>query len=339
MRITLRNPLDMHLHLRDEEMLKAVAPYSAKGFCGGIVMPNLTPPISSALQAKAYKKRIQEIVPNFYPICAIYLTDEMNEQSLKECLDAGFRILKLYPKGSTTGSQSGITNIIDKKILDLFEIAQDLGMILSIHGESNGFVMEREYEFGEIFKNLASTFPNLKIIIEHMSDARTITLLERFPNLYATLTLHHITMSLDDVLGGKLNPHHFCKPILKTKSDQKALLNLALNAHPKISFGSDSAPHTLDSKLNGAAGIFSAPCLLEMLTELFDKYNALENLQAFISDNAMRIYDLDKWLSLPQKEVILEKKPCAIPKSIKFSQGEIIPLYAGKSPEWSIVES
>ena len=339
MRITLKNPLDMHLHLRDEKMLETVAPYSAKSFCGGIVMPNLVPPIASALQAKAYKKRIREITPHFYPICAIYLTQDLSAQDLKECLNAGFRILKLYPKGATTESQSGITNIIDKKILNLFEIAQDLGMILSIHGESNGFVMEREYEFGEIFKNLATTFPNLKIIIEHMSDARTIALLEKFPNLYATLTLHHITMSLDDVLGGKLNAHHFCKPILKMKSDQKALLNLALNAHPKVSFGSDSAPHTLDSKLNGAAGIFSAPCLLEMLTGLFDKHNALEKLQAFISDNAMRIYNLDKWLSLPKKEVILEKKPCIIPKGIKFSQGEIIPLHAGKRLEWSIVES
>ena len=38
---TLFSPLDMHLHLRDEAMLKVVAPLSAHSFAGGIIMPNL----------------------------------------------------------------------------------------------------------------------------------------------------------------------------------------------------------------------------------------------------------------------------------------------------------
>ncbi len=344
MEITLTNPLDMHLHLRDNAILEAIAPYSAKHFYAAVVMPNLTPPITSLESAKAYTQRIlhasKTSKDGFYPICALYITDELDSSELQKCVDSGIKILKLYPKGATTGSQSGVSKIISDKSLKLFEQAQKLGMILSIHGESNGFMMEREYEFGEIFAFLARTFPNLKIIIEHMSDHRSIPLLREFDNIYATLTLHHITMNLDNVLGGKLEPHHFCKPTLKTPKDQQELLRLALNADPKVSFGSDSAPHTLESKLKGAAGIFSAPCLLEQLAWLFEQHNALENLQAFISDNAMRNYNLTEWIPKQKdKHITLIKRQTIVPKEVHSKDGIIIPLNAGKTLEWSIKDS
>lgn len=336
--ITLHNPLDMHLHLREGEILKTILPYSTDTFLGAVVMPNLKQPITDTRLAEAYYETIKQIANDFNPIMTIYLTNDLKEQDLQQAISKGFKILKLYPKGSTTNSSNGVENILDHKMQQILEIAQDLGFILSIHAESSGFSLDREYEFLKVFEYLSQTFPKLKIVLEHMSDHRSIKVLDSFENIFATLTLHHITMDLDDLLGKGLNPHYFCKPILKTKKDKEMLLNLAITAHPKVSFGSDSAPHLLSTKLssNASAGIFSAPFLLESLAELFDKHNALANLQKFISDNAFKNYNLS---FKNQKTIVLKKQPCIIPESITCMDDKIIPLHAGKTLQWSLDKS
>ncbi|WP_299549116.1 dihydroorotase [uncultured Helicobacter sp.] len=331
--IQLQSPYDMHLHLRDGTMLQSVAKYTAKFFSGALVMPNLTPPITNVELALEYKERIQNACGDstFNPLMSLYLTEELNKSVLEKAKEAGIRFLKLYPKGATTGSESGVSSVLDDKILKILEIAQDLEMFLSIHGESNGFSLDREMEFHPVFKELAESFPRLKIIFEHLSDHRSIALVEKYNNLFATLTLHHIALSLDDVIGGGLNPHYFCKPILKTPKDRDVLLQVALDAHCKFSFGSDSAPHLKANKesAKGAAGIFSAPIVLLGLAELFEKYNKLENLQSFISDNAQKIYNLPK----TNKIITLTKLPFDIPQEIDG----IVPLFAKKTLTWSYV--
>lgn len=356
MQITLKNPLDMHLHLRDGALLDVVTPFSAKSFAAAVIMPNLTPPIDSLHKAQAYKQAIQDSIHNyakahkqplesFEPLCALYLSDSLTPQELESCAKHGFKLLKLYPKGATTNSDNGIAQVLDSKSYEIFSAAQELGIILCIHGESGGFVLEREMEFGAIFRELATRFPNLKIIIEHISDHRTIPLLEEYDNLYATLTLHHITLDLSNLAGGALCHHHFCKPVLKTPKDKQALLDLALNAHSKVCFGSDSAPHSLEAKQKGAAGIFSAVGLLPQLAELFHKHNALHNLQAFVSDNAMKIYDLACWVQAAQawednpKLITLEQAPCKIPESIRVLDSNLTPLRAGEMIAWREIES
>lgn len=330
-KITLVSPLDMHLHLRDGEMLQNVAHFSAKNFSAAVVMPNLNPPICSVKEALAYKQRILEAAKgsDFVPLMTLYLTESLNKEELSEAKKQGIFILKLYPKGATTNSESGVSEILNPKILEILAIAQDLEMILSIHGESNGFVLEREREFCPAFETLAKTFPKLRIIFEHLSDSRSLDLIEKYDNLFATLTLHHLTLSLDDVAGGALNPHLFCKPILKTKKDQKALLEIALSGHQKFSFGSDSAPHLQSTKetSRGAAGIFSAPILLPSLVELFEKHNALENLSKFISQNAQKIYKITPLL----KEITLTRKPFKIPPIYSG----VVPMRAGEIISWS----
>lgn len=338
MNLILTNPLDMHLHLREGDMLKSVLPFSAEFFSAGVVMPNLKTPITSTNLALEYKKNIESNSKNFTPLMTLYVTQNLTKNELLNAKNQGIKILKLYPKGATTNSENGMQEVLDEKSLEIFEMAQELGFMLSIHGESNGFCMDREFEFLSVFERLAKTFPKLKIIIEHMSDRRSLELIEKYENLYATLTLHHISMSLDSVLGGGINPHHFCKPMLKTNKDKDALLNAALNAHSKISFGSDSAPHLLNAKLsaNGAAGIFSAPILLQKLCEIFESNKKLENLQKFISDNAIKNYELK---NLINKKITLCKKPHKVPNSISTPQGEIIPLNAGEILSWSVESS
>ncbi|BCZ17578.1 Dihydroorotase PyrC [Helicobacter sp. NHP19-003] len=332
MQITLNNPLDMHLHLREGDLLKAVLPFSATPFSAAVVMPNLNTPLSTPALALEYQEQIAALAPHFKPLVALYLNDQLNKASLQEAKDKGLFLLKLYPKNATTNSAQGVRDILSPRMLEILEIAENLGFILCVHAESAGFVLEREFEFHPTIHTLAKTFKNLKIILEHMSDKRSIALLEQYPNLYATLTLHHLALNLDALAGGTLAPHLFCKPLLKTPKDQQALLELALKAHAKVSFGSDSAPHLVGSKhaCSCAAGVFSAPLLLSGLCTLFDKHNALEHLQNFVSTNAMRIYGLK---DLPQKSITLERKPPNLPNSILNGQ-LIIPHFMPL--EWRI---
>lgn len=345
MTLHIQNPLDMHLHLREGAMLDSVLPFTAQAFSAALAMPNLKTPITTTALALEYKKQILESAAksgckDFTPLMSIFLTPNLNKDELEKAKLNGIRILKLYPKGATTGSENGVSEILDNKTLEIFALAEKLGFILSIHGESNGFCMDREFEFLEVFKHIATNFPKLRIIIEHMSDRRSLEAIESYENLYATLTLHHISMNLDDVCGGMLNPHHFCKPMLKTKKDQQALLHSALNAHPKVSFGSDSAPHLESAKLSskGAAGIFSAPVLLPALAQLFEEHNKLENLQAFVSDRAFEIYGLDS-KNIPQKSVKLVRESSKVPSKISTSFGDmsgVVPLFADKILQWRL---
>jgi dihydroorotase len=334
MSIVLNSPLDMHLHLRDNEMLKVVAPLSAKSFSGGIIMPNLVPPITSKEALLSYKSRILEAIGdnNFTPYMTLFFKSTYTKAFLSSIRDE-LTAIKLYPAGITTNSEGGVNGFDIDELRETLTAMSELDIPLCIHGETNGFVMDREAQFVPIYENLASNFPELKIIMEHITTKESVEALDRFDNLYATITLHHLMITLDDVAGGMLQPHLFCKPIAKRYEDREALREVALQAHPKVMFGSDSAPHPQHAKeaSHCSAGVFTAPIALQVLTELFLEYSNLKNLQAFISDNAKNIY---KNIEVPEKKVVLEKEKFIVPDKY----GEVVPMYAGEELSYSIVD-
>ncbi len=319
----------MHLHLRDGDMLNIVAPLSAAYFSAGIIMPNLVPPITDISELVSYKKRIQNACQNheFEPLMTLFFRDDYDKKFLEKAKPY-ISAIKLYPAGITTNSSGGVSNINSYFLAKTLDAMGELEIPLCVHGESNGFVMDREAEFANIYEKLVSSFPKLKIIMEHITTKTSVDLLERYENLYATITLHHLYLTLDDVIGGMMNPHHFCKPIPKRPEDKEALLHVALNAHKKVMFGSDSAPHPIHKKecCGCAAGVFTSPIALPALCELFEKYQKLENLQAFISDNAQKIYNFKP----PKKQIILEKKPF----KVKKDYDGVVPLFAGEELSW-----
>lgn len=331
MTITLKSPLDMHLHLRDEEMLKVVAPLSAKSFSGAIVMPNLVPPVTTIEALKAYKQRIKDAIgdENFEPLMTLFFKNDYSYEFLKEA-KKHISAIKLYPSGVTTNSEGGVSSMDIESLRSTFESMSELEIPLCVHGETNGFVMDREAEFGSVYEQFASNFPNLKIIMEHITTKNSVDLLEKHENLYATITVQHLFITLDDVAGGMLKPHLFCKPIAKRYEDREALLRVALSGHPKVMFGSDSAPHPTHKKecCGCAAGVFTAPIALQALAGLFEKNEKLENLQAFVSDNAQKIYCF-KPLS---KDIVLEKGLFLVPQSY----GNVVPMFAGEELGWNI---
>lgn len=330
--ITLNSPLDMHLHLRDGEMLKLVAQYSTKPFSGAIVMPNITPLVDNAEVLNSYRQRILDAANdlNFEPYMTLFMKPYSKE--FLETMSDKIKAVKLYPAGVTTNSENGVKSI--EAIYPTLEIMQELGIVLSVHGETHGDVFEREFEFTSVYAMLAKQFPKLKIIYEHISDGRGIKLVDEYENIYATISLHHMLLTRDDLMGEKFNPHLFCKPVIKTKQDADEIKKYALNAHPKVCFGSDSAPHPRAAKESGLApaGIFTAPLILPALCELFEQNDKLENLQKFVCDNARNIYNVIP----PQKSVLLVKKDMTVPETIKSEEAETVPMMAGKNISWSI---
>ncbi len=343
---TLLMPLDMHLHLRDGVMLETVAPLSSYTFSGAVVMPNLVPPVTTKEDVRAYKERIALALGNileddegdgfeansdfFEPFMTLFY-QHYDREFLEEVREDIFAV-KLYPAGITTNSEGGVSSFDLDAMRPTLEAMSALEIPLLIHGETDGFVMDREAEFMSIYEMLASNFPDLKIVMEHITTKAAVEMLDKYPNLYATITLHHLLITLDDVAGGLMKPHLFCKPIAKRPEDREALLEAALNAHPKVMFGSDSAPHPQHKKeaCGCAAGVFTAPIALQALCELFDAHGKLENLQSFVSDNAQSIYGI-----CPEfKEVTLAKTPFTVPEKY----GNVVPMFAGETIGWSIEE-
>ncbi len=331
MTLTLNSPLDMHLHVRDNDMLKTVVHLSTYSFAGAIIMPNLVPPITTIKALKAYKQRILSSTckDDFEPLMTLFFKSDYDYEFLKEAKKY-ISAIKLYPSGVTTNSLDGVSSMDVEKLRGTLEAMSELEIPLLVHGETSGFVMDREKEFCSIYEQFAINFPNLKIVMEHITTAQSVALLDRYENLYATITLHHLLITLDDVIGGMLKPHLFCKPIAKRVEDKEELLRVALSAYPKVMFGSDSAPHPKDKKecCGCAAGVFTAPIVLQVLTQLFEKYDKLENLQAFVSDNAQKIYNFKPL----NKKVTLEKKEFIVPNSY----GSVVPMFAGEKLLWSI---
>jgi len=330
----LTAPLDMHLHLRDGEMLENIAKASAHTFAGAIIMPNLVPPVSTKKEVIAYKQRIMAAIgeEKFTPYMTLFFKPSYDRFFLESIQDE-ITAIKLYPAGITTNSEGGVSGFDVEELRPALSAMTELNIPLCVHGETNGFVMDREAEFVSIYERLATAFPKLKIIMEHITTKESVAALDKFDNLYATITLHHLLITLDDVAGGMLKPHLFCKPIAKRPEDRSALLKVALEAHPKVMFGSDSAPHPKHAKeaCGCAAGVFTAPIALQVLAELFEKEDAsLENLQAFVSGNAHSIYGVTP----AKKTIILEKRSFKVPSDYNG----VVPMYADEEIAYSIKE-
>jgi dihydroorotase len=337
--LILTRPLDMHLHLRDGDMLALVAPFSAAQFAGAVIMPNLVPPVTSADMLTAYRARVVAAcgadADGFHPLMTLFFQN-YTARELTAAREQYLFAVKLYPHGVTTNSESGIHSITAAE--PTLRLLEEMGIPLLVHGETTGFVMDREREFLAVYEWMARTFPRLRIVMEHITTANAVALLDHYENLHATVTPHHLVITLDDVAGGLLQPHLFCKPIAKRPEDRDALLAAALAAHPKLMMGSDSAPHPRHAKecCGCAAGVFSAPVLLPRLAALFEKHGALDKLQAFVSDNAIRIHRLE----IPAKTVTLVREPWTVPARYS-AEGEagptVVPWEAGTTLPWRLV--
>ena len=331
--LELHSPLDMHLHLRDGDMMKLVAPLSSASFAGAVIMPNLVPPVADAGAVQAYRQRVLDACGDdvFQPYMTAFFRS-YSEKELSRLKELVFGI-KLYPAGATTNSEGGVKAMKDAEAT--LSIMQEMDIPLLVHGESHGFVMDREAEFLDVSRDLATRFPRLTICMEHITTAAAVQLLDEFENLAATVTLQHLLITLDDVAGGMLRPHLFCKPIAKRPEDREALLQAALSGHPRLMFGSDSAPHPIHAKeaCGCAAGVFTAPIALPRLVALFDEHGALDRLQGFVSGHACALYGLNP----PARTVRLQRREMLVPDAYEGHGQKVVPMDAGCTIPWRLI--
>ena len=107
-----------------------------------------------------------------------------------------------------------------------------------------------------------------------------------------------------------------------------------MSGNKKFFLGTDSAPHTRDSKESccGCAGCFSHPAAVELYAEVFDKAGAMDKLEAFASTNGPDFYNLP----YNNTSISLKKESWEIPSSLPFDGSEIIPLAAGNKLSWRL---
>lgn len=341
--ITLIQPDDWHLHLRDNQALKTTVPAATRSFGRGIIMPNLTPPVTDVEKASAYRERILAQRPkgsNWQPLMVLYLTDNTSPADIIAAADSGFIYgCKYYPAGATTNSASGVTNLDNMHAV--FEAMQEVGMILQMHGEVTApdiDIFDREAVFIERhLRPLVAQFPKLKIVMEHITTKQGADfVLSAGDNIGASITPQHLLYNRNDMLVGGIRPHLFCLPILKRNIHQQALINIATSGSHKVFLGTDSAPHAQGAKESacGCAGCFSHHAAIELYAEVFDQANALDKLEAFASTNGPNFY------GLPHNQVTIELKKQAwqLPDSLPFEDTQVIPLGAGTTLNWKLVE-
>jgi dihydroorotase len=295
-------PDDMHLHLREDELLKVVSKHSAAQFGRAIIMPNLQNPIINTELAHKYYDEVKNHTKahDFEPLMTIYFNEKLTLEELKRIQISSKIIgIKLYPKGVTTNSNKGIDSF--NSGYKIFEMMEKLDIPLLIHGEVNDpniDIFDREKIFIE--KNLINAhkeFPDLRIVLEHISTKESTEFVkETSNNIAATITPQHLLYNRNELFAGGLKPHAFCLPVLKREEHRVAVLGAAISGNPKFFLGTDSAPHKKSEKESscGGAGIYSALNAMEISAEIFDRNNAIEKLDIFSSKFGADFYRLSQ---------------------------------------------
>jgi dihydroorotase len=340
-RITLRRPDDAHLHLRDGASLAAVLPFTAERFARAVVMPNLSPPVTSTELALHYRERIRAALPagaRFEPLMTLYLTDHTSPAEIDRATRSGAVVgCKLYPAGATTHSDSGVTDIA--RLEPVLEAMSAHDLPLQVHGEVTDpriDVFDREARFIErVLAPLCERWPNLRVVFEHVTTREAVNFVRTArPKVAATITPQHLMHNRNALFAGGIRPHFYCLPLLKTEPDRLSLLEVLAEGNPRFFLGTDSAPHARTAKEHacGCAGIFSAHAAIELYAEVFESEGMLSRLQRFASEYAADFY---RW-PLNEELITLVKQPWTVPDHYAYGSGELVPLRAGETVSWQL---
>jgi dihydroorotase len=340
--LTIRRPDDWHLHFRDGAIMREVVPYTARQFARAIVMPNLTPPVTTTELGAAYRDRIMAAVPKgvrFTPLMTCYLTDNTDADDLARGAGAGvFTAAKMYPANATTNSAAGVTNV--EKLYPVLARMEAEDIVLCVHGEVTDHsvdVFDREKEFIERhLRSLVAAFPRLRVVFEHITTSDAVDfVMEAGPQVAATITPQHLHINRNAMLVGGIQPHNYCLPVAKRETHRLALRKAATGGSAKFFLGTDSAPHLKKDKESacGCAGIFGAPTALESYATVFDEEGALDKFEGFASLHGPAFYKLP----VNEDSVKLERAELPVPAVLQVTGEDIVPWHGGQILGWKFV--
>jgi dihydroorotase len=341
--LTIPRPDDWHLHLRDGQGMADVVAHSARRFARAVVMPNLKPPVTTVAAARAYRDRIMAAMPDgsdFCPLMTLYLTDQTPVVEIERAAaDEDVVAVKLYPSGATTNSESGVTD--PDRVVPVLEAMAELDLPLLVHGESTAAgvdVFDREAVFiEEVLEPLLQRVPGLRVVFEHITTAEAVSWVLTAPRgIAATITPHHLLLDRNAIFDGGLSPHHYCLPVLKRSRHREALRWAATSGNPRFFLGTDSAPHPRRDKEapRGCAGIFSAHAAVELYAEIFDSKGSLDTLEGFACRFGAEFYGRP----INRRRLTLRREPWTVPDSYPFGDDEVVPLRAGETVHWTVIE-
>lgn len=339
--LTLLQPDDWHLHLRDGPAIRDVVQDTARQFGRAIIMPNLTPPVTKVAAALAYRERILDALPrgaNFTLLMTLYLTDQTPaDEVLRVAESAEVHAFKLYPAGATTNSAAGVRRL--EALTPVLEAMQRHDVPLLVHGEVTDpevDIFDREQVFiDRHLVPLTRDFPALRVILEHITTREGVEFVrDSRPGIGATITAHHLLYNRNAMLAGGIRPHYYCLPVLKREPHRLALLGAATSGNPKFFLGTDSAPHPRTRKESacGCAGCYTAHAALEMYATAFEHAGALDRLEAFASHHGADFYRLPR----NTRRITLEQSRWRVPQELPFGDETLTPFLADEELGWSL---
>ncbi len=344
--LNIIRPDDWHAHFREGEMMRFVLPHTTRVFARAIAMPNLTVPLTDATLCSRYRADLAAAADGgFEPLTTLFLTDATTPAVIADAKpDAGAYGAvfgaKLYPKNATTGAEHGVGDV--KGLYPAFEEMQKRGLPLLLHGESTEPAIDfydRERTFIETtLAPLRAHFPELRIVLEHITTREAVDFVRATDNTGATITPHHLLYNRNALFDGGLRPHRHCLPLAQRESDRAALIGAATSGDACFFAGTDSAPHPLESKHcdHGCAGVFNAPAALETYTEIFEQAGTLDRLEAFTSINGAAFYGVAQ----NQERVTLIKRPWCVPPAFETAVEtgglRVVPFRAGDTITWQV---
>ena len=224
-------------------------------------------------RALEYHEQLQHLAPNVIFLMSLYLHPSITPTVIVEAKKAGIRGVKSYPAGVTTNSSQGVVDY--ETFYPVFAEMERQNLVLSLHGEcpsGDGVTVHNaEEKFLPILHVLNTRFPRLRIVLEHCTSAAAIEAVKNCgPYVAGTITAHHLFLTSDDWGEETGSVHNYCKPVAKTPSDREALLRTAASGNPKFFLGTDSAPHPVKAKHNGAAGVFTQPYASQLVVDAFE---------------------------------------------------------------------
>ncbi|RMD42319.1 hypothetical protein DV735_g2777, partial [Chaetothyriales sp. CBS 134920] len=283
--IVLPASADFHVHLRQASLMHTVVSTPQAGGVDTVyVMPNLNPPIDTFLMT-------------------LYLNDKITPEVIHAAKASGaIAGVKSYPRGVTTGSDGGVKGVDYSPYYPVFAAMEQAGLVLNLHGECPFAdadagdeepeaaaddesavvdVLNAEEKFLPTLREVVTRFPKLKVVLEHVTTRAAVEYVRQlkrdgFDNVRATITAHHLWLTVDDWAGDGLN---FCKPVAKREADRRALLRAGLHADGLFFLGSDSAPHLLSRKKGVvgkdgldkcSAGVFTQPIVTQLVLEAWE---------------------------------------------------------------------
>ena len=335
-------PSNFHVHWRELSQLQFTVPWSARQFYYVLGMLNTTKPLTNPLDASNYCIEAQRIGSyvniDFIALVSLYLTDDTTPADIYAVAQSdNILSVKGYPAGATTNSSKGITSW--EKVYTALAVMEEKHVPLCVHGEVTDpkiALWDRERVFVDsVLTEIHKTFPQLRIILEHVSTKEGAQFVESTPShIGGTVAPHYMLCNCNDVY---LRPTRNCFPVINSPRDQKAIINLAINCQ-KVFAGTDSAPHPTRDKFCdcGKGGCCVEPYAPQLYAGAFTRAGAMdERFEQFMSLRGPRFYELNE----PKKQIVLVKKPIQIPTRVPTDRRADAALFmAGEVLQWQHVD-